>query len=91
MLPPGKPAEAKRLVGQDRGLLDARGNFGPGVLDVRLSEGHVGVARWLLGKGDVMMFGLFRPVLVVTLHGRPRFMRLLLDTRPDPTIATGLP
>jgi hypothetical protein len=48
----GDLAEVERLVGQDAGLLDARGGpFRQTLLMYASCMGHVGVVRWLLDQG----------------------------------------
>jgi hypothetical protein len=48
------PAEAQRLVGQDPGLLDARGGYSwPDAPDVGLSDGPCGCGAVATGQGVV--------------------------------------
>jgi ankyrin repeat protein len=88
----GDLAEVERLVGQDRGLLDATdGLVGWTPLILASMEGHVGVVQWLLHQGMAVDGGICdkRTALWFACREGPTpVVRLLLERGTDPTIAS---
>jgi ankyrin repeat protein len=80
----GDLAEVQRLVGEDPGLLNAKGPYGSTPLMWASGRGRIEVVRWLLDQGAA--FGT--AIYCATWERRPAVVRLLLDRGADPTIAT---
>jgi hypothetical protein len=87
----GDVGEVEWLVGQDSGLLDARGVHGSTPLMFASTKGHVGVVRCLLDRGAVIDerdIGGCTALWMACLEGCTPVARLLLERGADPTIAT---
>jgi ankyrin repeat protein len=88
----GDLAEVERLVGQDSGLLNARGgDLAQTPLMEASSGGHVGVVRWLLDRGATIdeqsSFGC-TALFLASYKDRSPVVRLLVERGADPTIAS---
>jgi ankyrin repeat protein len=86
----GDLAEVQRLVGQDPGLLNAKGSNTWTPL-VRAAEGgHVAVVRWLVDQGSALdERGVDRntALCLASSRGRTPVVRLLLERGAHPAIA----
>jgi ankyrin repeat protein len=81
-------AEVERLVGQDPGLLGARGSFDRTPLVAASGGGHVGVVRWLLDQGAAINQQNWAEVTALWCacrDGHLPIARLLLERGADPT------
>jgi ankyrin repeat protein len=86
----GDLGQVQRLVGQDPGLLDARGDGGGTPLMNASCEGHVKVMQWLLNKGASINErddGDGTALWLACIGGNAHAVRLLLEGGADPSIA----
>jgi uncharacterized protein len=86
----GDLGEVERLVGQDPGLLDARGNRDMTPLMFASWEGHVGVVRWLVDKGVAVNqrdHSGRTALFYACMFRHAPVVRLLMTRGADPTIA----
>jgi hypothetical protein len=87
----GDLAEVERLVGQDPGLLDAQNANGSTPLMAASMDGHVGVVRWLLDKGPVMIDRVTIDnnsisLWIACFKGHAPVVKLLMERGADPAL-----
>jgi uncharacterized protein len=86
----GDVGEVQRLVGHDRGLLEARDPIGRAPLSLASEGGHLGVVQWLVDNGAAVNaqdnIGC-TALLFSCMYGRCPVVRLLLAKGADLTIA----
>jgi ankyrin repeat protein len=82
-------AEVQRLVGQDPGLLNAKGPSAYTPLMFASREGHVEVVRWLvMDRGAAVgehSMNAYTALAVASRRGHTPVVRVLLEGGADPT------
>jgi uncharacterized protein len=87
----GDLTEVERLVGHERGLLEATDHNGRTPLILAAYKSHVEVVRWLLDRGVGMNHRDSKggtALWYASREGHTRVVRLLVERGADPTIAT---